>query len=843
MKKFVTPVFILLVMLGSFSTQAQIGMRVPDTTVVAGNNIDIPVYALNTLTGNNVLSYVLQLSFNQSYLQVVSVITAGTISAAFGAPAMNTSVPGLITMAGAGTAPLTGSGKFIYIRFKALQPGGIYVSFTGAQNNFFNEGIPAMTFVNGYISISSPPFITVSPNSGNITKAETLQFSVSGGTAPYQWFVTNSSVASINATGLLTGTQAGFTKVVAVDNNGLRDTTNSQIEIRAMRLSIPTNLSQLQGLDVDIPVNTTDLSGLNVMSGNFSLSFNQNIITPVGIVQAGTLLSSYSPPVFNMSLPGNFSLDFAGTTPLSGSGTLIYIKFHVSQVNNGATYLSFLNGLFNEDLVPNFTNGYFTTISLPVLSITPNSGTMVAGQTKQFTLNGGGTPPIVWNVSDPLVASISQTGLLTTVKGGNVTVTATDFYGATATTGNWLVYDTQVIMPDTTTCPAAGEFYYPLLIRSLPAGESVNSIQATITYNSTYFTFQHLETNSTLSQGWTFVTNPTAGQVIFAGSGVVAFNSPGIIVLLKFMLKPAFVLGSNASLQLPSIMLNEGVPNPMVDVNGYIAGVNPNLTVSISISASANPVYSGTMVTFNASPINGGPAPLYQWKVNGSAISGATNSSFAYTPVNNDNVSCVLTSNAACILSNTANSNSIIMSVSSVPLNTTVTGTVSNLQTKCYSAVNTITVAGGVSTFTVQNGGSVTMIAGHNIIFLPGSKVFPGGYLHGYIAPGGPYCAGPPAAALAMGDGIQEVVPASRQSFFRVYPNPTNGDFTLELEPENATGIADIEVFSMQGNKVLSARLKDEKTHLFSLSAKPSGIYFIRVISGSRSETAKIIRQ
>jgi parallel beta-helix repeat protein len=818
-----------------------IGMQVPDTTAVSGNYIDIPIYADNSLTGQNVMSYILQLSYNQSYLQPVSVITAGTLSAPFGGPYVNTSIPGIITIAGAGTTPLTGTGKFIYIRFTPLQPGGIWLNFTSAQYNYFNEGTPQMSFDNGYINILAPPSITVYPDNGIITKGEQLQFNVFGGIAPYQWSVTNPSVATINATGLLTGTQQGLTKVVAQDNNGLKDTTNAQIEIRAMRLTIPSNLSQWQGADIDVPVNTTDLSGLDIYSGNFTITFNQNILTPVGIVQAGTLLASYPAPTVNLTIPGSVTVAFAGTTPLTGSGTLIYVKFHVSYQNTGTTGINFVNGMFNESLLPAFTNGYFITINLPVLSITPNTGFIVAGQTKQFTLNGGGTPPVVWNVSDPLVASISQTGLMTAIKGGNVTITATDFHGATATTGNWLVYDTQIIMPDTTTCPAASEFYYPVLIKTLPAGESVYSVQATITYNSTYLTFQNLETNGTLTQGWTFVNNPTTGQVVFAGSGTSPFNTLGTIVMLKFVLKPAFIPGSNASLQLTSIILNEGIPNPLVDLNGYITGVNPNLPVSVSITASANPVYSGTLVTFTAVPINGGTIPIFQWMVNLTIVPGANNSSYSYIPANGDAVSCILTSNATCIIGNPATSNTVIMNVSNLPVNYNVTGTVSNLQTKCYSATNTITVAGGASTFTVQSGGSVTMIAGHSIDYLPGTTVFSGGYMHGYIAPAGPYCSQPPYAPDLSGN--EDIIPVSPQSFFKIYPNPTTGDFTLEIDPEKAAGQMKMEVFGMQGQKVISATLNGGMKHLFSLSDKPVGIYFIRVISGSKAASAKIIKQ
>ena len=121
-----------------------------------------------------------------------------------------------------------------------------------------------------------------------------------------------------------------------------------------------------------------------------------------------------------------------------------------------------------------------------------------------------------------------------------------------------------------------------------------------------------------------------------------------------------------------------------------------------------------------------------------------------------------------CTTGNPATSNTVIMSVLNVPLNNTVAGTVANLQTKCYNATNIITVAGGLNSFTVQSGGSVTMIAGVSIDYLPGTTVISGGYIHGYIAPAGPYCLVPSAPIVT---GSEEDFPGSTPpAFFRVYP-------------------------------------------------------------------------
>ncbi|MDD4554595.1 MAG: FISUMP domain-containing protein [Bacteroidales bacterium] len=101
--------------------------------------------------------------------------------------------------------------------------------------------------------------------------------------------------------------------------------------------------------------------------------------------------------------------------------------------------------------------------------------------------------------------------------------------------------------------------------------------------------------------------------------------------------------------------------NPATSNKRITAVVQP-FPVSVTISASANPVGSGTQVIFTANEVNGGANPVYQWKVNGNnTFSGA--SSYTYTPVNNDVVTCVLTSSMICVTGNPATSNAITMQV------------------------------------------------------------------------------------------------------------------------------------------------------------------------------------
>ena len=92
----------------------------------------------------------------------------------------------------------------------------------------------------------------------------------------------------------------------------------------------------------------------------------------------------------------------------------------------------------------------------------------------------------------------------------------------------------------------------------------------------------------------------------------------------------------------------------------FTVTVNPKVPVSITISPSANPFCLNTAVIFTALAVNGGTLPAYQWKVNGGSA-GSNLPTYSYIPTDGDIVSCILTSNIPCPLSNPVTSNNIVM--------------------------------------------------------------------------------------------------------------------------------------------------------------------------------------
>jgi PKD repeat protein len=265
--------------------------------------------------------------------------------------------------------------------------------------------------------------------------------------------------------------------------------------------------------------------------------------------------------------------------------------------------------------------------------------------------------------------------------------------------------------------------------------------------------------------------------------------------------------------------------------------VNPLLPVSVTIAPSANPVDAGTPVTFSPTPVNGG-TPAYQWYKNQMAVgSGAT---YTCVPENGDQVYVVMTSDLACKSGSPAISNTITMSVNTVAAIVNLNN-VAFSGTQCFNATQTILVAGEGSAFTVHDGGHITLIAGQNILLYSGTLVEPGGYLYGYIAPGGPWCPMLPLPAVALNN--DEKTSTSGQQLFRVYPNPTAGSIFLELDPQIAAAKCLVEISNMQGVKLLSRIMENERKVEFSLADKPAGVYLVRVISGINIVMTKIVKQ
>jgi hypothetical protein len=181
---------------------------------------------------------------------------------------------------------------------------------------------------------------------------------------------------------------------------------------------------------------------------------------------------------------------------------------------------------------------------------------------------------------------------------------------------------------------------------------------------------------------------------------------------------------------------------------------------------------------------------------------------------------------------------------------------------QCFDATETITLAGGGNTFIVEDGTGVELVAGNNILMLPGTYVHQGGYLHARIAENDDDFCSLTKSMLAVTETLQKpdqhpdnamkndaadvVLPETDKNgepFLTIYPNPTTGIFTIEWQHnEKLTDIC-IEIFNMQGRVISTNIALEGIVCIIDLSAQPPGIYFVRAVMGSKVVSRKVIRQ
>jgi hypothetical protein len=538
-----------------------------DTSGFVDNFIDIPIYANSTFTGKGVIAYSLQFSFSSSILSPQGVVTAGTITSQFGTPSVNNNVSGQITIAGAGSSALTGTGIFIFLRFKILASGGTGISSTGSASNYFNEGEPVLTYTNAcsFTGIQ-PATISVSPFNAIILKGATEQFSASAGSEPYSWNVTNPAVSTISTGGLLTGAGIGITKVKATDANN-NSGFSGNIDIRGYKLTLPDTTGTLNSF-ISIPVTTTNLTGLNVLSGTLKISLNAAAITNIQIETINSLLQNFSPPSTSVS-GGNIQVSFAGSSPIDGSGVLFWIKGKLSNLSGGSSGLTFTEVVFNEDLLAVTKNGS-VSYSSPSIAISPNSGQLVFGDSLQLQVTGTGiTPPLTWSVSNPSLATINSSGYLKVIQSGQTTVSVMDASGATAVSGIFQLYDTYLKIADTSAIPGA-QIEIPVRIKSLPPGQGVLSLEGKIMVSNTaLFSFTEIVNIGTPSASFSTSYSLGADYIRFSMAGVTPIPGNSVLFKLKGTVKATATEGSSTSLTVQDLLLNEGVPRPFIQ-NGSI---------------------------------------------------------------------------------------------------------------------------------------------------------------------------------------------------------------------------------------------------------------------------------
>lgn len=152
----------------------------------------------------------------------------------------------------------------------------------------------------------------------------------------------------------------------------------------------------------------------------------------------------------------------------------------------------------------------------------------------------------------------------------------------------------------------------------------------------------------------------------------------------------------------------------------YIAS-SPYVAPSVTIDTFTNNICQGTPVTFHATPVHGGDAPVYLWRKNGVIISGATNDTYTDPSLNNnDYITTRLTSSFACASPTTAYSDTARVTVVA---NDTVSVSLTHLpDTACSGTPITFTasaVNGGLSPYYEWIRGGSVVGTGNTYVYSP----------------------------------------------------------------------------------------------------------------------------
>ncbi len=233
--------------------------------------------------------------------------------------------------------------------------------------------------------------VTVNGPAGNVAVGASVTMTAAGGQVPYSWSVSNTAVATINASsGVLTGVSSGSVTVTATDADGI--TGSAVVTVGAVPPPPPPPATM-----------TIAPNSANVLIGS----------TRQFTVAGGT--APYIWWVNNISV----------ATIDSNTGLLTGVA-----AGSVVVTVADANGI-------TASSGPITVSATPPvpLVIAPATAAVAVGATRLFTATGG-PAPYTWTSSNPAAATIgATTGVLTGRAVGVTTVTATDATGNTGVSG------------------------------------------------------------------------------------------------------------------------------------------------------------------------------------------------------------------------------------------------------------------------------------------------------------------------------------------------------------------------------------------------------------------------
>ncbi len=623
-------------------------------------------------------------------------------------------------------------------------------------------------------------------------------------------------------------------------------TAGTLIELKFDGMTGSTGLSW----DTQTPGNCeySDLSGQVIFSTWNSGSATINIAPEITVQPVNRAIYALGSTSFSVSATGTglgytwqVSTDLGlswtninNTAPYSGATTPTLLINPASAGMNGYLYRCNISGTCNQSLAANLVTQNTTVSTGQTTCYNATETISVAGSGTTFIVQNGGNASMIAGHNIRYLAG-------TKVNSGGY------LHGSITTTGQYCVISppqsnaaqltvTQAALtttPGTITNSCSGSLNIPINVINCT---NVGGISLTMIFDTTKMTYEGYQSANAALSGGLMVVNRSGNKVIFTWASTTAANI-GTGVLLNYRFKANAGISTSLTWDTQTTGACEYSDPSGTIITSFFN--NSNVTVAANaliVDAGPDMVKTGSSVQLNGGATGGTVPYIWLWSPAASLSNPAISNPVA-SPAATTTYTLTVTANNGCV-----GSDAMDVILVATPQDLTIQGiTVPNGTSNCYNALQTITVAGGVTTFIVENGGSAILIAGVKISFLPGTKVNQGGYLHGYITTNGQYCNALPAAPVTA--AIEEPIGITPDGvMFKVYPNPTTGKFTVELTDGQLTGNGHVEVYGTCGERILSEVMNGENRREFSLSGKPVGLYYVRVVNGSKGATKKLVK-
>lgn len=585
-----------VIVTGAGEARSQALLSVADTSSRPADTLAIPLTIQGLSPADSIFAVEATIASSSPAITVVGVESAGTLSA--GASALY--FPATSKLAIAFTTPITSNGTLIKLKVIAGgTPGSTYtIQLSGMK---LNEGTPAVTGDNGSLYLR---YLTIQPHAPTgVVLGDTIQFSVTGNPVqPLTWSTNAPGVGSTDSTGSFIAIAEGVVRVRVVDAEGKQDSTAPIIVLPSNYQSLTTSIpdtSQTQTLQIGIPIRVSDVTGLGIVSAQFTMAFNTTYLEYLGVSAAGTMTEDWNAPVINANSPGVLVCALAGTTELSGGGTLLRAIFRVKSAGLVQSNLTLSNVQFNEDILSTIDNGTFLPLAAPTILVVPERYTALKGEVVNLVSTTGGTGPYTYVTSSPTVASVdSVDGTLTVLTRGPVQILVTDAQGFPGSSNTIHTFDFVASLPDTAML-IGDSLDVPLRIGNT-TGLDIVSFQFRVLFDTAVVEFRGAYTAGSLSQGFSVDARDSSGRVSIAGAGITPLSGTGDLLYLRFASAPGVEQTDSCVLTLDEILFNEpGISTPAaLPVVGSIRVLLPNTAPAFVSTLPDTSLFEGDSLGF-----------------------------------------------------------------------------------------------------------------------------------------------------------------------------------------------------------------------------------------------------